>query len=218
MTLSTPTHFSALSSTISRSQVPLNHEIKRKVLQVRILHSFFLQVKVLHSMTLLCRLEAPKTFDCIYVRQLSIKGVLALCEFHQCEFHYCDFSKLSKNVWLMRFQGYLFHYRDFFTWLMRFVTVIIWLMRFYVLFISLLLLICLMRFLANATFSRSQKSHKARTLCTYCFLLSFYVYPLFTPFRRNSRFDWQLNIGTYFHLTSLVFFGGLSHSTFYCSV
>ena len=34
-----------------------------------------------------------------------------------------------------------------------------WLMRFYVIFISLLRSICLMRFLANATFSRSQKSH-----------------------------------------------------------
>ena len=33
-----------------------------------------------------------------------------------------------------------------------------WLMRFYVLFISSLRWICLMRFLANVTFSRSQKS------------------------------------------------------------
>ena len=36
-----------------------------------------------------------------------VQGVLALCEFHQCEFHYCDFSKLSKNIWLMRFYTYL---------------------------------------------------------------------------------------------------------------
>ena len=36
---------------------------------------------------------------------------------------------------------------------------ILGLMRFYVIFISLLRSICLMRFLANATFSRSQKSH-----------------------------------------------------------
>ena len=38
---------------------------------------------------------------------IAIQGVLALCEFHQCEFHYCDFSKLSKNIWLMRFYTYL---------------------------------------------------------------------------------------------------------------
>ena len=28
----------------------------------------------------------------------SLQGVLAICEFH-----YCDFSKLSKNIWLIRF-------------------------------------------------------------------------------------------------------------------
>ena len=43
----------------------------------------------------------------------TIQRVLALCKFH-----YCDFSKLSKNIWLMRF---------------------------YVLFISLLRSICLMQ-------------------------------------------------------------------------
>ena len=31
--------------------------------------------------------------------------------------------------------------------------------------------ICLMRFLANATFSRSQKLHKTRTLCTNFFFV-----------------------------------------------
>ena len=32
-----------------------------------------------------------------------IQRVLTLCEFHYCQFHYCDFSKLSMNMWLMRF-------------------------------------------------------------------------------------------------------------------
>ena len=34
-------------------------------------------------------------------------------------------------------------------------------------------IICLMRFLANATFYRSQKSHQARTLCSYIIPFSF---------------------------------------------
>ena len=64
------------------------------------------------------------------------------------------FQNFPKIFGLCDFMYYLFCYCDFYNWLMRF----------YVLFISLLRSICLMRFLANATFSQSQKSHKARTL------------------------------------------------------
>ena len=96
-------------------------------------------------------------FFCIFVIYFTrgnffgnhLQGVLALCEFHYCEFRYCGFSKLSRYILLLRFYIY-------------FADAIFWLMRFYVLFILLLqslAKICLMRFLANANFSRSQKSH-----------------------------------------------------------
>ena len=47
--------------------------------------------------------------ECTKLKEIrnKVQRVLALCEFHQCEFHYCDFSKLSKNIWLMRFYMYL---------------------------------------------------------------------------------------------------------------
>ena len=82
-----------------------------------------------------------------------VQRVLALCEFHYCEFNYYGYSKLSKDFALCDFYVFL-------------ADAILGLMLFYVILISLLRSICLMRFLANATFSRSQKSHQARTLCT----------------------------------------------------
>ena len=64
--------------------------------------------------------------------------IFALCVFRAIFF----ITAIFTCTWLMRFWGYLFHYSDLWK-------------------------ICLMPFLANATFSRSQKSHKARTLCTF---------------------------------------------------
>ena len=70
----------------------------------------------------------------------TLQGVLALCEFHYCEFCYCGFSKPLLKICLMRFLCTI-----------NFVNAVIFLMR----------------FLANASFFRSQKSHKARTLCNF---------------------------------------------------
>ena len=81
--------------------------------------------------------------------------LLPYANFISANFITAVFQNFPKIFALCDFMSYLFHYRDFYTWLMRL----------YVLSISLLRSICLMQFLANATFSRSQKSHKARTLC-----------------------------------------------------
>ena len=53
-----------------------------------------------------------------------IQGVFALCEFHYCEFHYCSFSKTLLKIYLMQFLC-----------IINFVNAVI----------------CLTRFLANAT-------------------------------------------------------------------
>ena len=105
------------------------------------------------------------------------QGVLALCEFHNCKFHYCNFSKLFIYIWLMRFWLILFHQYNFLTILDPKIAVIKEIAK--KKRISQIAVmkkkisqklhqpnICLMRNLANATFSQAQKLHQARTLCT----------------------------------------------------
>ena len=77
---------------------------------------------------------------CTLCNSIVIQGVLALCEFHYREFRYCGFSKPLLKICLVQILCTI-----------NFVTAII----------------CLMRFLSNGTFSRFQKSHKARTLCIF---------------------------------------------------